>query len=88
MVMQLVMEVRAMATTMTAAEFKARCLEIMDRVAETGEPVIVTKRGRPVAQLAPIRAKPTTLRGFLKGGVKIRGDAIAPLGLPWDVERA
>ena len=77
-----------MPTTMTAAEFKARCLEIMDRVAETGEPVIVTKRGRPVAQLAPIRAKPKTLRGFFRGGVKIRGDIVAPLGLPWDADRA
>lgn len=77
-----------MPTTMTAAEFKARCLEIMDRVAETGEPVIVTKRGRPIAQLAPIRTKPKTLRGFLKGSVKIRGDVVAPLGLPWEAEQA
>jgi prevent-host-death family protein len=39
--------------TMTAAEFKAKCLKVMDEVAETGEPVVVTKRGKPVARLVP-----------------------------------
>ncbi len=76
-----------MARTMSAAEFKARCLRVMDEVAETGEPVVVTKRGRPVAQLVPIARKPKTLRGFLKGKVKARGDLVAPTGVRWRSDR-
>jgi len=39
--------------TINASEFKAKCLAILDRVADTGEPVVILKRGRPVAQLVP-----------------------------------
>ena len=44
-----------------ASEFKAKCLKIMDEVAATGEPVIITKHGVPVAQLVPAVQKPETL---------------------------
>jgi prevent-host-death family protein len=40
---------------MAAAEFKATCLELMDRVASTGEEVVITKRGKPVAKLVAVR---------------------------------
>jgi prevent-host-death family protein len=73
---------------MSAGEFKAKCLKVMDEVAATGKPVIVTKRGRPVVQLAPVVTKPKTLRGFLKGRVVTRGDIIAPVDVAWDVERS
>jgi prevent-host-death family protein len=43
----------------------------MDEVASSGEPIVITKRGKPVAQLAPISARPKTLRGFLKGAREI-----------------
>jgi prevent-host-death family protein len=36
-----------------AAEFKATCLELMDRVRETGVEYVITKHGRPVAKLVP-----------------------------------
>jgi prevent-host-death family protein len=39
--------------TVAATEFKARCLELMDRVAEGRETYVITKRGRPVAKLVP-----------------------------------
>ena len=39
--------------TVKASEFKAKCLKIMDEVAATGEPVVITKYGVPVAQLVP-----------------------------------
>ncbi len=59
-----------------AAEFKAHCLRILDEVERTGEPVTVTKRGRPVAELKPLtkgsRAK--TLFGALKGSVTFAPD--------------
>jgi len=77
-----------MPRTMTAAEFKARCLELMDRVAREREPIIVTKRGKPVAQLAPVVAKPATLRGFLKGRIRSTKDIIRPIRVRWNATRS
>lgn len=77
-----------MAKTMRASEFKARCLQAMDEVAASGEPIVITKRGKPIAQLAPIAARPTTLRGFLKGQVRSIGNIVEPVGVPWDAERS
>jgi len=48
----------------SAVEFKATCLKLIDRVAETGEPVVITKRGKVLARLVPDHGKP---RGFGKG---------------------
>ena len=59
-----------MSRIMPAGEFKAKCLEAMDEVASTGEPIIVTKRGRPVAQIVPITQRPKSLRGFLRGSTE------------------
>lgn len=72
-----------MPKTMNAAEFKARCLEVLDTVARTSEPVVVTKRGRPVARVVPLVNKPMRLVGALKGRVETVGDIVSPLGVPW-----
>jgi prevent-host-death family protein len=66
-----------------AAAFKAECLKLMDRVARTGEAVVITKHGKPVAQLVPIPAEPKSMFGYLKGTVQIRGDIVAPVGESW-----
>ena len=76
-----------MSRMMSAAEFKAKCLQAMDQVAATGEPIVVTKRGKPVAQLVPVTRKPTSLRGFLQGRVSTRRDIIRPVDVAWDAER-
>lgn len=75
------------ARVMKAAEFKARCLEVMDEVEATGKPVIITKRGRAVAQLGPVVRRPRTLVGFLKGRIRIKGDIVSPLDVEWDALR-
>ena len=77
-----------MSRTMSAGEFKARCLELMDQVAREREPIIVTKRGKPVAQLAPVVAKPRTLRGFLKGQVRSRKDIVGRIRVRWNANRS
>ena len=41
--------------TIQASKFKAKCLALMDQVARTGETILVTKNGRPVAELRPHR---------------------------------
>jgi prevent-host-death family protein len=75
----------------SASEFKARCLAILDEVARSGEKVVITKRGRPVAELVP----PTMAEGefpqdALVGTVEVLGDVIAPAVEPgeWEAESA
>ena len=73
--------------TIKASEFKAKCLKIMDEVASTGEPVVITKHGVPVAQLVPAVRKPETLFGAMKGSVTYMGDIISPIDVEWEAER-
>ena len=67
----------------SAAAFKAECLKLMDEVARTGRPVIITKHGRPVAQLAPIPPASASLFGYMKNTVNIAGDIVAPVDEKW-----
>ena len=69
--------------TMKASEFKAKCLQAVDEVAETGEGVVITKKAKPVVELVPARKRPQELFGSMKGSIKILGDIIEPI----DVER-
>ena len=71
--------------TIKASEFKTKCLQIMDEVAATGEPVLITKNGVPVAQLVPAKRVPDTLFGALKGSIDIKGDIIKPIDVTWEV---
>lgn len=59
-----------MARTIKAAEFKQTCLALMDEVASTGGTIIITKRGKPVARLAPVAERPQAL-GCLEGALEI-----------------
>ena len=49
--------------TIKASEFKAKCLQLMDEVAETGDEIVITKNGRPVSRLVPYREKPKSWFG-------------------------
>jgi prevent-host-death family protein len=75
------------SSTVKASEFKAKCLDLMDRVAATGTSITVTKRGVPVARLVPIAAEPKSLRGLLRGQIEVVGDIVAPIDLAWDALR-
>lgn len=63
---------------LAAAEFKAKCLSLLDQVHERGQSVTITKRGRVVARLVP--AGETDERPWLRLGHTARwqGDALAP----------
>ncbi len=68
-----------------AGEFKAKCLELMDRVAEGHEEIIITKRGKPVAKLVPIESKPVRdAFGWMKGTAVLLGDIISPIDVEWE----
>jgi prevent-host-death family protein len=77
----------ALPSTISAADFKATCLELMDRVATTGRSVVVTKRGRPVAVMSPVRAQRRSAFGCLKGRIEVLGDLVAPIDVLWDADR-
>jgi len=63
---------------MAAGNFKAKCLAVMDEVSQTGEPVLITKHGKPVAKLIAANNQADDLFGFMAGKVKIVGDIVAP----------
>jgi prevent-host-death family protein len=73
-------------TTMQASEFKAKCLALMDQVARSGETIVITKNGKPVAELRPHRPpRAKSLIGLNKGRGAISGDIISPIGEKlWD----
>jgi len=72
--------------TIAAGKFKAQCLQLLDEVAETREPLIVTKFGKPVAKLVPISDK-VDIIGALRGSVLWMGDIISPIDVEWDANK-
>ena len=75
-----------MVHSIKASEFKAKCLKLMDEVALSGEEVVITKSGRPVARLVPYRSKPATLFGSQRGRLALSDDLIEPTGERWEAE--
>jgi prevent-host-death family protein len=73
-----------MSRMIKASEFKAKCLAIMDEVERTGEAVVITKNGKPVAELVPHRASRPKLLGLLKDRLFITGDIISPIDVEWE----
>lgn len=70
-----------------AAEFKAKCLKLIDEVATTHEPLVITKRGKPLVKLVPIESEtPTSLFGYMKGTGQIIGDIVNVPHEPWAAE--
>ena len=69
-----------------AAEFKANCLSLLERVRQSRRPIIVTKHGRPVAKVVPLPAQRRAILGFSTGTVKILGDIVAPTGEWWEAD--
>jgi prevent-host-death family protein len=62
-----------------AGKFKTSCLALMDEVQATGEPIVVTKHGKPVVKLVPAETKDDSIFGYMVGKAKIVGDIIAPV---------
>jgi prevent-host-death family protein len=63
---------------MRASAFKARCLKVMNEVQATGEPVVVTKRGKAVVKVIPVKPEDDDIFGFMADRVEIVGDIESP----------
>jgi antitoxin (DNA-binding transcriptional repressor) of toxin-antitoxin stability system len=65
--------------TITISKFKATCLAVLERVRQTRKPVLVTKRGVPIAEIkAPPKADAGAWLGSMAGSAEITGDLVAP----------
>lgn len=76
--------------TIPAGEFKQTCLRLLDEVGASGESIVITKRGKPVAQLTSVKPqRPDDWRGAMRESGEIAGDLVAPATEPgeWDVLR-
>ena len=70
--------------TISASEFKAKCLQIFDELGAEG--IVVEKRGKPIAKVIPLgRADNSKLIGSMRGEIKVKGD-IFSTGVKWDAE--
>jgi prevent-host-death family protein len=65
--------------TVAISEFKAKCLQLLEQVQKTKQPLVVTKRGRPIAEVGPVLApaEPDWM-GSMKGRIEILGDIVSP----------
>ena len=70
--------------TIKASEFKAKCLKLMDRVASSGEELVITKNGKPIAKLVPAVDRPLDLIGLHTGSMDLAGDIVAPIEVDWE----
>jgi prevent-host-death family protein len=78
----------AMPQTIPAGEFKAKCLKLLDKVAEDRQPLVITKRGKPVAQIVPMPEKEwVDPFGAMRGSVLWMGDIISPLEDEWEANK-
>lgn len=67
--------------TMTVSEFKAHALQVLDQVAKTKEPLLVTKRGKPLAEVVPFRSPDEApVPGKLAKMLLFEKDIVSPIG--------
>jgi prevent-host-death family protein len=77
---------RTTKKTIGAGEFKNRCLEIMDKVKSTGEPIVVTKHGKPVVRIEPA-ANTDEPAEALRGAILYQAPEIFSTGEAWEADR-
>lgn len=81
---------KATMNTLLISDFKARCIEVINLVNESGEEVLVTRRGKPLARILPVRSRGDCPRrlGALAGEAEERGDIVhADLSSLWETLR-
>jgi prevent-host-death family protein len=73
--------------TMPVSEFKAKCLQLLKDVETNGDRILITKRGKPVAEVVPSKAAIPPMRGSWKDSVKVLGDIVYFSDDEWESEK-
>ena len=76
-----------MSNKITISEFKSHCLEILSKLSTTSEPIIITKRNKPIAVVNSFKQEKKSLFGLLQNKAEINGDIISSLNEEWEVEK-
>ncbi|MGH9462063.1 MAG: type II toxin-antitoxin system Phd/YefM family antitoxin [Vicinamibacteria bacterium] len=72
----------------STSDLKTHCSEVIEEVSRRRKPIIITKRGKPVARFVPVdKGERETLFGFARGFVKIHGDILEPIDVQWEAQR-
>lgn len=80
-----------MGKMVSATEFKAKSLKLIDEMERSGQPLTITRRGKPSLTLSARKANTPALDslfGCMKGTVKILGDITGPIDPDWETEWA
>ncbi len=72
--------------TISTSELKAHCSRVIAELVRAHTPIIVTKRGRPVAKLVPLDEETPSLFGCAKGSITVVGDIIEPIDVRWEAD--
>ena len=78
-----------MGKMVQATEFKAKCLALIDEMERSGEPLTITRRGKPSITLTAQREAPPPINsifGCMKGTVTIHGDIVGPVDPDWEAQ--
>jgi len=70
--------------TLSISEFKAKCLRLIEDVAQKHTILVIAKRGHPLAKVVPFDVERPSLLGFMQGTATIHGDVVAPLDERWE----
>ena len=70
----------------TAAQFKANCVRLMNEVVRRRRPLLITKRGRPIAKLVPADGRSIDLFGRMSSSTKIVGHIVSPIDVEWTAD--
>lgn len=73
--------------TVSATEFKARCLALLEEVRRTRQSLLVTRHGKPVAEISPHTTAKNADGNPLKGSILSQGDLVSPIDVSWDSSR-
>ncbi len=76
------------AASIPAGQFKAICLDLLDRVKERNIEYVITKRGEPFARLVPVEGRNADPFGFLRGTVVEDSGIVAPDLDSWTESRS
>jgi prevent-host-death family protein len=76
-----------MSRMLKASEFKAKCLALLDEVKRTRERIVITKHGKPIADIIPHVPQTRNARGILKDELFIAGDIISPIDVEWEATK-